>query len=117
MSEDIDSRLKFLHLPIIPSEFYFSVLKALKKERKCKVCDPSDVVPIDNYMTSNMNNHPTDRLLISSLRRHRFILPQFGVATLPTKVALKVLSCTCTLTRDIMPLTELSRDAVAVSKK
>ena len=36
-----------------------------------------------------------DRLLISSLRRHRFILPQFGVATLLTRVALKVLSCTC----------------------
>ena len=51
----------YRHLPIFPSSFYFGVLKALKKERKCKVCVPSDVVPHDNYMTSNMNNRSAGR--------------------------------------------------------
>ena len=32
LSEDMDSRFRFLHLPIIPSAFHFGVLKTLKKE-------------------------------------------------------------------------------------
>ena len=117
LSEDMDSRFRFLHLPIIPSAFHFGVLKTLKK--KCKVCDPSDVVPHDNYMTSNMNNRlgrPTAYLFSQTAWVHTSSV-RCRNSTDEGRVKSVVLYLQRqTLTRDILPLTELSRDAVAVSE-